>query len=100
MLISTKYFEGVNMAIISVNVQDNLKNKFVKICKKSNCNMTSLINYFIENLVNDKKSLYMKEIPNATTIKAIKETEKMVKNEVRYKKYKDFDEFKMEMLKL
>ena len=33
MLISTKYFEGVNMAIISVNVQDNLKNKFVKIVK-------------------------------------------------------------------
>ena len=37
---------------------------------------------------------------NATTIMAIRETEKMIKNEVQCKKYKDFDEFKREMLKL
>ena len=90
------------MAMINVNIRidENLKIEFEGLCHDLGLTMTAAFTVFAKAVVLHRGIPFeiTLDVPNATTIAALEETDRIIKDPSKSKSYTDVDEMMMDLL--
>lgn len=85
--------DDMSLSTVNVSIESGLKEKAEALFKKQGLDMDSAVTLFLEEAVaRGELPFDIPSEPNAETIKALEETEEILKHPERYKKYSSFDE--------
>lgn len=85
------------MAIINIRVNEDVKKEVENIYKEIGLNMSTAINLFLKKCIVEKGIPFDLKIPNRETIEAIKESEKILRNEIKRPTYTDVNSLFQEL---
>ncbi len=90
----------MNTAKINVNTDAETKEKATKLLHEMGLDMTTAINIYLKRIILEKGIPFelSTKTPNAETLAALAETEEMIKNPEKYKRYASFSEVLEEVL--
>lgn len=80
------------MATINFNVDENVKNEASDLFKSLGLDMTTAMNLFLRQAINYGGIPFEIRKPNAETLAAIEEVEKIKRGELKAKKYNRFSD--------
>lgn len=88
------------MANLTMRIDDELKKQAEELFNELGMNMTTAFTIFAKQAVREQRIPFeiTREIPNAETMEAIKEVERMKKDSTAGKSYTDVDEMMKELL--
>ena len=85
------------MATINIRIDEELKEESEKILKELGFGMTAAVKLFLRAVVWHNGIPFSLEIPNKSTMKAIKEAELMASGKKKCKTYKSVDELRKDL---
>lgn len=85
------------MAIINMRVDEKLKKDAEHTLNELGLNMTTAITVFLKAVVREQCIPFNIEIPNKTTLKAMKEVEDMISGKKKSKSYSSVEELRKDL---
>ena len=85
---------------INIRMDENLKREFDYLCSDLGLSMSAAFNVFAKTMVRQQRIPFevSRNIPNATTLEALEEVERMRKDPSLGKSYTDVDQMMKELL--